>query len=247
MRWLTNFYDFRFKWTTTAGIWTHPTKTWLSQLVNFKNAIWAWGRTICNKILFYTRKKCHAMKAGSTAMTQRPRDRVASGSMLALPDPRRPDRANPPTNFWWSLFWQYWHIYMHWVPTGQAVNKEYYVRVLREFRKRFHRKRLALLKSGEWHFHRDNAPVHNSILVIDYFTKWASRQFPSLPLVQTLLPVTFGHWHAHTRWLPWGLPEVVGTLQQVHCSRWRLFRKGLEFHVCIINKSAHTKKLWKLI
>ena len=28
----------------------------------------------------------------------------SSGSMLALPEPRRPDRANPPTNFWWSLF-----------------------------------------------------------------------------------------------------------------------------------------------
>ena len=39
------------------------------------------------------------MKAGSTAMTQRPRDRVPSGSMLALSDPKRPDRANPPTNF----------------------------------------------------------------------------------------------------------------------------------------------------
>ena len=39
------------------------------------------------------------MKAGSTAMTQRPRDRVPSGSKLALPDPRRLDRANPPTNF----------------------------------------------------------------------------------------------------------------------------------------------------
>ena len=34
----------------------------------------------------------------------RPRDRVLSGSMLALPYPRRPNRANPPTNFWWSLF-----------------------------------------------------------------------------------------------------------------------------------------------
>ena len=33
-----------------------------------------------------------------------PRDRIPSGSMVALPDPRRPDRANPPTNFWWSLF-----------------------------------------------------------------------------------------------------------------------------------------------
>ena len=50
-----------------------------------------------------------AMKAGYTAMIQRPRDRVASGSILALPDPRRPDKANPPTKFWWFLFWQQWH------------------------------------------------------------------------------------------------------------------------------------------
>ena len=47
------FYDFMLKWTVTAAIGIHPTKTWLSQLVNFKNAIWTWGqfrRTICNKI-----------------------------------------------------------------------------------------------------------------------------------------------------------------------------------------------------
>ena len=62
-------------------------------------------------------------------------------------------------------------IYMHWVPTGQTVNKEYYVVVLREFRKRFQGKRLALFKSGQWHFHRDNAPVYDSILVTDYLTR----------------------------------------------------------------------------
>ena len=62
---------------------------------------------------------------------------------------------------------------MHWVPTGQTVNKEYYVEVLREFRKRFRRKRPALFKSGQWHFHQDNAPVHNSILVTDYLAKMA--------------------------------------------------------------------------
>ena len=52
MRWLTKFYDFRFKWTATAAIGIHPTKTWLSQLLNFKNATWTWRhfrRTICNK------------------------------------------------------------------------------------------------------------------------------------------------------------------------------------------------------
>ena len=48
-------------------------------------------------------------------------------------------------------------IYMHWVSTRQTVNKEYYVEVLREFRKRFHQKRPALLKSNQWHFHH---PCH---------------------------------------------------------------------------------------
>ena len=83
-------------------------------------------------------------------------------------------------------------IYMHWVPTRQTVNKENYVGVLREFRKRFYRKTPALFKSGQWHFQQDNAPVHNSILVTDYLTK-TSRQFLTLPIVQTLLPVTFGY------------------------------------------------------
>ena len=45
----------------------------------------------------------------------------------------------------------------------------------------------------------------------------------------------------------WALPEVVGTIQQVHCSQRRLLRRGLEFHVCTINKGAHTKKVLKLI
>ena len=31
--------------------------------------------------------------------------------------------------------------------------------------------RPALFKSGQWYFHQDNAPVHNSILVTDYLTK----------------------------------------------------------------------------
>ena len=32
----------------------------------------------------------------------------------------------------------------------------------------------------------------------------------------------------------------------MHCSRGRLLRRGQECHVCTINKSAHTKKVWKL-
>ena len=171
------------------------------------------------------------MKAESTAMPQRPRDRVPSGRMLALPDPRRPDRANPPTNFWWSLFFDSTGmIYMHWAPTGQTVNKEYYVEVLREFRKSFRRKRPALFKSvssiSTRTMHQSTTPSLSQTI----WPRWASRQFLSLPIVQTLIPVTFAYslsseaavmrwkrlWRrsltrSHKR-LKWGLPEVVGTV-----------------------------------
>ena len=82
-------------------------------------------------------------------------------------------------------------IYMHWVPTGQTVNKEYYDEVLREFRKRFRRKRPALFKSGQWHFYQDNAPVHNCILVIDYFTEMGIKTVPRPPYSPDLAPCDF--------------------------------------------------------
>ena len=90
-------------------------------------------------------------------------------------------------------------IYMHWVPTVQTVNKEYYVAVLREFRKRFLGKRPALFKSGQWHFQQDNAPVHNSILVTDYLTKMGIKTVPQPPYSQDLAPCDF-----------WLFPKLTG-------------------------------------
>ena len=78
-----------------------------------------------------------------------------------------------------------------WVPTGQAVNKEYYVEVLREFRKRFRWKRPTTFKSGQWHFPQDNAPVHNSILVTDYSTKMGIKTVLHPPYSPDLAPCDF--------------------------------------------------------
>ena len=76
----------------TAGRWS----SWSFQIPQFSMLWWL------------------LMKAGFTAMTQRQRHRVLSGSILAFPDPRRPDRANPPTNFWRSFsFNSTGMIYMH--------------------------------------------------------------------------------------------------------------------------------------
>ena len=62
---------------------------------------------------------------------------------------------------------------------------------IREFSKRFGRKRPALFKSGQWHFHQDNAPVHNSILVTDYLTKMGIKTVPHRPYSPGLAPYNF--------------------------------------------------------
>ena len=63
--------------------------------------------------------------------------------------------------------------------------------VLKEFRKRFRRKRPALFKSAQWHFHQDNTPVHNSILVTDYLSKMGIKTVPHPPYSQDLAPCDF--------------------------------------------------------
>ena len=134
---------------------------------------------------------------------------------------------------------------------------------LREFRKRFRRKRPALFKSARWQFHQDNAPVHNAILVTDYLTKMGIMTVPRPPYSPDVAPCDFwlfpklrgshyqttemietdeGHWHAHSWGLPWSIPKVFGTVQQVHCTRRRLLRSGLEFNVYTINKKCLCEK-----
>ena len=69
------------------------------------------------------------------------------------------------------------------VNTLQLIGQRVRIRVtmLREFRERFRR----------WHFHQDNAPVHNSILVTDYLTKMGIKTFPQPPYSRDLAPCDF--------------------------------------------------------
>ena len=91
-----------------------------------------------------------------------------------------------PQTFDDPFFWQHWHDLYALGSTGQTINKEYYVEVLREFRKR-----PALFKSGQWHLHQDNAPVHNSILITGYLTKTGIKTVPYHPYSPGLAPCDF--------------------------------------------------------
>ena len=269
MRWPTNFYDFRFKSIATAGIRIHPTKAWLSQLVNFKNAIWTLEELYAIKFCFKLGKMpCNE----SWICCYDPEIKRQSSQWMHVGSPR-PKKASQSKSTQKLLMIPFFDstcmIYLHWVPTGQTVNKEYYVEVLREFRKRFPRKRPALFKSGLWHFHQDNAPVHNCILVTDYLTKIGIKAVRYPPYSLDLAPCDFCLFpklrgcRFETIEMKEAVTKVIDTLTRedlygalkkllqrykkfVSAGR-RLVRRGLEFHVCTINKSAHTKKVWKLI
>ena len=153
-------------------------KAWLTQLVNFKNAIWILEEWYAIEFYVKLEKKCHAMKAGSTAMTQsRETEFLVEVCWLSQTQEGLTEQIHPQT-FHDPFFDSTDMIYMHWVPTVQTVNKEYYVEVLKEFRERFRRKRPALFKSAQSYFYQDNAPVPKSILVTDYLTKRGIKTVP---------------------------------------------------------------------
>ena len=78
------------------------------------------------------------------------------------------------------------------VNTAELIGQRVRVRVtMLWFRKIFPRQRPALFKSGQWHFHQDNAVVHNSILVTDYLTKMGIETVPQPPYSRDLASCDF--------------------------------------------------------
>ena len=182
MGWLTKFYDFTFKWTAAIGSGRHPTKAWLSQLVNFKNAIWHFRKQYAIKFCFKLGKmpqkhmECFRLLLGHLVWIEHrflssTRDSRKAGSLWGMMRGVGGVRKS---------------IHQSWLAKGLGLG------LLREFRKKFRQKRLALFKLGQCHFHQDNAPVHDSILeTTDYLTKMGINTIPHPPYSSDLVTCDF--------------------------------------------------------
>ena len=161
MRWLTIFYDFRFKWTATAGIGTHPFKAW-----------------------------CHSWWISKTQSaredTLEERYAIQLCFKLGKMSQKRMECFRLLFNY---LAWVRKSEHQSWLAKGLGLGLLCWG--FKRVQERFHRKRPALFKSGQWHFHQDNAPVHNSILVKDYFTKKGIKTVPQPPYSPNLAPCDF--------------------------------------------------------
>ena len=211
MRWLAKFYDFRFKWTSTAAIWIHPTKAWFSQLVNFKNAIRTLEERYAIKFCFnlgkmpQKRMECFKLLLDHLAWIKHQflsgiRDSKKAGSL-------------------WGM--------MRGVEVrtleliGQRVRVTDRVRVtMLRFKGSSARDSVG---RGQHSSNRvsgiSTRTMHQSTtpsLSQTIWPRWASRQFFALPRVQTLLPVTFGY----------SLRSEAVVMRQLR--RWkRLWRRSL--------------------
>ena len=174
MRWLTNLYDFSFKWTATAAIGIHPTKTWLSQLVKFKNAIWHFRRTICNKIVLHLEKmpqkrmECFGLLFDHLAWIEHEflsgiRDSRKAGSLWGMMGGVGGVRKS---------------IDQSWLAKGLGL--PYWG--FKGFQEEIPSEEVSTLQIGS---------VHNSILITDYLTKTGIKTVPHPPYSSNLAPCDF--------------------------------------------------------
>ena len=96
-------------------------------------------------------------------------------------------------------------IYMHWVPTGKTVNKEYYVEVLRSSGRDSVRRGQHASNRVSDISTKTIAPVHNSILVTDYLTKMGIKTVPHPPYSPNIAPCDF-----------WLFPKLKEKLRGCH-------------------------------
>ena len=190
MRWLTNFYDFRFKWTATAGIGIHPTKAWLSQLVNFKNAIWTLEKWYAIKLCFKLGKNTMRWKLDLLLW---PRDQetefAVEACWLSQTQEGQTEQIHPQT-FDDPFFWRHWHdlheLGFHWT-FQQGILCWGFKGVQEEISS----EEASTLQIGSVAFPPGQCTSPKFILVTDYLTKMGIKTVPYPPYSPDLAPCDF--------------------------------------------------------
>ena len=249
MRWLTNFYDFRLKFTGTVAIGIHPTKAWISKIQSGREDTLEERYAI--KFSFKLGKNASETYAWvEHQFLSGIRDSRKVGILWGMM--RGVGRVSKTIHqSWlakglrlWLLCWGLKGIQEE-IPWEESSTLQI---------------GSVAFPPGQWTSPQLH-PCHR-LFDQDGHQHSSSPSLESRPCSLWLLVISWaltvslwnnwgdergcdeGHWHAHTKGLPWGLPGDVGTVQQVHCSWRRLLRIWLEFHVytikCPYEKSLET-------
>jgi transposase len=90
------------------------------------------------------------------------------------------------------FFFDWKGIFHHeFVPRGETVNKEFYVKVMKRLREAVQRKRTEAWTNKTWMLHHDNAPPRVSLLIREFLAKQETIVMPQPPYSPDLAPVDF--------------------------------------------------------
>ena len=177
MIWLTNFYDFRFKWTATAAIGIYTTKAWLSLLVNFTMQSGR-GDTLEKR---YAIKFCFKLVLDHLAWIEHQflsgiRDSRKAGSLWGMVRGVRRVRKS---------------IDQSWLAKGLRLGLLCWG--FKGVQEEIPSEEASILQIGSVAFPRGQCTSPQRSLSQTIWPKWASRQFLTVPIVQTLLLVAFAY------------------------------------------------------
>lgn len=106
--------------------------------------------------------------------------------------PKRPRRSRSKIKVMLTVFFDsYGVVHKEFLPTGQTVNKEYYLNVMRHLREAIRQKRPDSWKTNSWFLHHDNAPSHNALVIRQFLAKNSTNVVPQAPYSPDLSPCDF--------------------------------------------------------
>jgi histone-lysine N-methyltransferase SETMAR len=83
-------------------------------------------------------------------------------------------------------------LHKEFVPPGQTVNQQFYLKLLKRLRDSVRKKRPEMWSSGDWFLHHDIAPAHTALSVQHFLAKQNSMTvIPHPPYSPNLAPCDF--------------------------------------------------------
>ena len=172
----------RLKSTATVAIGIHPSKAWLLQLVSFKNAIWLFRRSICNKNFVLNLEKLPQKRMECFRVLL---DYLAWIEHQFLSGIRHSRKAGSLWGMMRGVGGVRKSIHQSWLAKGLGLGLLCwgYKGVQEEIRP----EEVSGISTRT--IHQSTTPFLSRTI----WRRWASKQFLSLHIVQRLLPVTFGY------------------------------------------------------
>jgi hypothetical protein len=82
-------------------------------------------------------------------------------------------------------------VHHEFVPHGETVNKEFYLKVMKRLMEAVRRKRPEAWTNKTWMLHHDNAPAHASLIIREFLAKQETIVVPQPPYSTDLAPADF--------------------------------------------------------